>query len=122
MNPEIKEKWLKALRSGEYKQGRGSLQKSGNRFCCLGVLCDLYQKEHPTSFWDKDHPTSFWDGYKFVISEGRIRTALPPQKVLDWAGMVDVFYIDNNSLQNLASKNDEGASFKQIADIIEKHF
>lgn len=37
MNPEIKRKWVKALLSGKYKQGRFNLKSSG-RFCCLGVL------------------------------------------------------------------------------------
>ena len=40
MKPEIKKQWVQALRSGEYKQGRGQL-KQGATFCCLGVLCDL---------------------------------------------------------------------------------
>ena len=34
-------KWCKALRSGKYKQGKGSLQsKKGH--CCLGVACELF--------------------------------------------------------------------------------
>jgi hypothetical protein len=37
MNPELKKKWVKALRSGEYKQGRGYLANKG-KYCCLGVL------------------------------------------------------------------------------------
>jgi hypothetical protein len=44
MNKEIADKWIEALRSGEYEQGIASLQ-SGGRFCCLGVLCDLAIKE-----------------------------------------------------------------------------
>lgn len=35
---EFKEKWVAALRSGEYKQGTGYL-KNGNCYCCLGVAC-----------------------------------------------------------------------------------
>lgn len=31
-------KWLQALRSGEYKQGRGQLQ-TFKGYCCLGVAC-----------------------------------------------------------------------------------
>lgn len=34
----FKTKWLKALRSGEYKQGRGQLCIQ-DRYCCLGVAC-----------------------------------------------------------------------------------
>lgn len=44
MEPEWKEKWIAALRSGEYKQGYGRLCtiKDGSReYCCLGVLCDV---------------------------------------------------------------------------------
>ena len=36
---EFKEKWLAALRSGEYKQGSGLLLDSSNNYCCLGVAC-----------------------------------------------------------------------------------
>lgn len=35
---EFAEKWIAALRSGEYKQGEGSLF-DGDSYCCLGVGC-----------------------------------------------------------------------------------
>jgi hypothetical protein len=34
-------KWVKALRSGKYKQSKGSLQVYGG-FCCLGVACSVF--------------------------------------------------------------------------------
>ena len=37
MRPEIKEKWVGALRSGQYKQCRNELH-DGEGYCCLGVL------------------------------------------------------------------------------------
>lgn len=40
MNQEIKQKWVEALRSGKYKQGKRVL-RSGDKFCCLGVLCEV---------------------------------------------------------------------------------
>ena len=40
MDPKLKRKWLAALRSGKYLQGRNRLRR-GNRFCCLGVLADV---------------------------------------------------------------------------------
>src|ERR1700680_3265817 len=50
MKLTITKKWVKALRSGKYKQHRGDLVgPKGNSFCCLGVLTDLYCKEFPTS-------------------------------------------------------------------------
>lgn len=49
--------WIAALRSGKYKQGRKTLV-SGDRYCCLGVLCDIAKKEFKlkrtvTGFVDK---------------------------------------------------------------------
>ena len=45
MDPELKARWVAALRSGRYKQGIGALCYVGNsgerRFCCLGVLADI---------------------------------------------------------------------------------
>lgn len=40
MDAELKRKWVEALRSGEYEQGRLKLNSHG-RYCCLGVLCDV---------------------------------------------------------------------------------
>ncbi len=40
MTQELKDKWVAALRSGKYQQGTIHLQHD-NRFCCLGVLCEV---------------------------------------------------------------------------------
>jgi len=49
MDPELKRKWIKALRSGKYKQGRGQLwRKSDNSYCCLGVLEAIQGNMTPT--------------------------------------------------------------------------
>lgn len=43
-------KWIKALRSRKYKQGRGHLcrvQANGKEnYCCLGVACEIFKKEY----------------------------------------------------------------------------
>lgn len=41
MDAGLKTKWIEALRSGNYQQGRGTLKDEEGRFCCLGVLCDV---------------------------------------------------------------------------------
>ena len=43
MKEEIKTKWLKALRSGEYTQAGTLICETGGQrsFCCLGVLNDI---------------------------------------------------------------------------------
>ena len=50
MIKELKQLWIDALRSGEFKQGKEQLRSANNtRFCCLGVLRELIKpgdKEH----------------------------------------------------------------------------
>lgn len=41
MDKKIARKWTEALRSGEYRQGKGTLKTKNGRYCCLGVLCDI---------------------------------------------------------------------------------
>jgi hypothetical protein len=50
MNPEVKARWVAALRSGEYLQGTSTL-RIGDQFCCLGVLCDIYSAERGGGNW-----------------------------------------------------------------------
>ena len=43
LDKKIKANWIKALLSGDYKQGSAAL-RNGNKkggFCCLGVLADI---------------------------------------------------------------------------------
>ncbi len=121
MNKRIKTKWLKALRSGNYKQGKSVLHSAGKRdgnhkYCCLGVLCDLYLKEN------KQKWTEFPDdrlGKVFSVSKTSDDTAVLSGKVKRWAGLKESnpTVLDYHSLAGI---NDDGYSFKQIADIIEE--
>lgn len=53
MDPILKAKWIAALRSGKYVQGKGYLHKitkgKEHMFCCLGVLCEVaeFPKDEP---------------------------------------------------------------------------
>lgn len=43
LDPKFKRRWVKALRSGKYKQGHGQLKDVGsNTYCCLGVAAEVY--------------------------------------------------------------------------------
>ena len=43
---EIKELWLSALKSGQYKHGKGRLRIDDTevKHCCLGVLCEIHPR------------------------------------------------------------------------------
>lgn len=45
MKAELKAKWVEALRSGKYEQGHSALRNHDNKFCCLGVLCDVVRPD-----------------------------------------------------------------------------
>ena len=40
MDKALKNTWVKALRSGKYRQGTGRLMRMNRYYCCLGVLAD----------------------------------------------------------------------------------
>jgi hypothetical protein len=118
MNPQVRDLWVAALRSGDYKQGRGQLRKN-DRYCCLGVLCDLHRIETGLGKW-------IVDTYKTDKSAAGIRDYLP-QTVVQWAGLeernssVDSFLRETNPTVNgnaLSRLNDDGSTFAQIADLI----
>lgn len=118
LKPAIKRRWLKALRGGEYQQGRNALvqtdPKYGEGFCCLGVLCDLIEN-------DKNRPGRGWNhsninGWAF---DGN--TGLLTPKTRDY-----VFKEPTTQarLNPLIKRNDgvhfRKHSFEEIADIIEE--
>lgn len=121
MNPDVKTKWVAALRSGEYKQGTEHLH-SGDSFCCLGVLCDLYAKEHPANGkWELVRN----DVFEFRNAAGVGAVQILPRDVVKWAKLPD----SNPMIRRLspprifhciADLNDDGMSFSDIADLIEK--
>jgi len=66
MPKKLRDKWVKALRSGEYGQTKGTLTNGKGGFCCLGVLqhvasggsCEVYDgtfRACPTPKWYSDN-------------------------------------------------------------------
>lgn len=122
MNADIKKAWLEALRSGDYTQAKEYLRvssDSGDGFCCLGVLCDLHRKMTGQGKWAQVHGV---EGPRigYIVAGGDHSTSVLPQEVREWAGLPVNTGIDVNG-GHLASLNDDGTSFKEIADIIEQH-
>lgn len=109
MNKNAK-KWVKALRSGKYSQGRRWLLKDG-RYCCLGVACQL-AIESGVDVSVKKHPLC--DGVTvFDKNDGFL-----PEQVSKWLGLLS-FDGRFKRIESLTSRNDKGATFSEIADLIE---
>lgn len=120
--------WVEALRSGEYEQTRGILTRINSDeepvgHCCLGVACDLAVKAgviEPGKPIGKNgvHPRLRYGEPGFSDDLG-----LPPA-VQRWLNVRDGdgrFVTIENGEQFLSSLNDEGATFTEIAAIIEEN-
>ena len=127
MHEHIKKLWVDALRSGNYQQGLGQL-RCGDTYCCLGVLCDLHDRDQGGPGWDDKDQT-------YLRCD-----ALLPGEVAKWAGTIaddsdfalgefnvslpdcsldDPSFADHE--YDLTEVNDNGFSFLQIADLIEQN-
>lgn len=118
MPASVKNKWLKALRSGKYEQGQGELytaptDKTQPQFCCLGVL------EHCLTGgveFDCDDIESLGYPSKAFMEDFNI------QFVDDTGDMVGNphFMYAGELIAASELNDDKELTFKQIANIIEK--
>ena len=110
MNKRIKNRWIKALRSGEYVQGTDALVTATDagydKFCCLGVLCDVLGLEF-VARKDPDYP---------LLLAGTRQAGNLPRKMRDELG------INRSQHMELIDMNDRlRYNFEEIADWISKN-
>lgn len=128
---ENRKKWVEALRSDKYEQTTGFLKRN-NGYCCLGVLCDLAGEEFVPRSSVYAEPGTFEihlgkDEYGCFHGEALDAT----QKAMDFVGLrtdigsFEQVHGDDGEIigehTTLADENDAGASFSEIADIIESN-
>lgn len=124
MNPEVKDKWIKALRSEEYPQTDSCL-KDDKGFCCLGVLTDLAIKDGILGDWFQlDDDTNSWAVTSTEDGISWDETAILPHQVAQWAGLESrnpmILPPDEEYHCPISDPNDSGVPFSKIADIIEE--
>lgn len=142
MKPAIKQLWIDALRSGDYRQGRGCLSADG-KFCCLGVLTDLAVKAGVVQIFDEDQigRVSYRSIGSNDVPEVGIYAIMPA--VAEWAGIeagdefpvmplprpfetprMDADGFGVSVIRKSLVQLNDGAryDFNQIADVIEEQF
>lgn len=120
MRSSVKKEWIAALRSGDYIQGTGKLNRNGE-YCCLGILCDIAVKQGVIKESIDRQDGDILHRYDYSV-------AVLPRKVAAWAGMNVHEFSDwevvglqiGNYATTLANLNDSGSRFETIADIIEE--
>lgn len=103
LKPEFKELWLQALRSGKFEQGSGALRLTDHgkeKYCCLGVACVITDEY----IYDEDifPKPEVW--FSWFVNEAKYH-----------------FMAANDLKHKLASMNDVGVSFADIATYIEEN-
>lgn len=105
----LKEEWIKALRSGEYKQVSGYMRWEAHGqayYCALGVLCEVAMNRNP---------------YKFVWSLGGRSPAhcYDPGNPMTSVEFGLEIGLTEWQVRNIIKANDgDELSFARIADII----
>ena len=135
MNNELLQIWVDALRSGQFKQGTGTLRNSDDEYCCLGVLCQLSelgtwkardtgsleyiinnQQNTSTSYLPKEVATllNLPEEFIYAYADSAVDIQLPSELLtLKDAG---------RDFEKLSDLNDTGITFPIIASLIENAF
>lgn len=106
-------RWVKALESGRYKQGRFMLKSADNEYCCLGVACNVAKQDLKLR-WE----TKLYRGSLGIIGKDvTYKTAALPPRVRKWLGISTAFE------EKLMTMNDShNLTFKEIAAVIRKKY
>ena len=108
--PELKRKWVKALRSGKYTQGFGYLKAKASdpinkdTHCCLGVLGEILPKE------------------KYFYMKGKRVLNFTDGEILSVCRISPFVALNEKTEIKLMEMNDKKSmSFSEIADWIEEN-
>lgn len=89
-NKKVIEKWVTALESGEYDQGRGYLN-TNTGLCCLGVLCELAVQDGVINPGVKERGFVAYEDPRDVEVNGSYNDKpydqMPPPAVMEWVGL-----------------------------------
>lgn len=132
-DPELKARWLEALRSGEYKQSDSRLRNptadGGFAYCCLGVLCNLIDPDG----WGVKYTSSWWHDRDPCSGEtrGRDRSVLPSslaRRIFEYPEGIRTPSLTavriesyDDGREHIAGLNDAGMTFADLADLIEEY-
>lgn len=117
------DRWIEALRSGRYPQGRDRLctkdAVKGRQYCCLGVAGDILVQDGDAVWVDREYhsgPLLAMDGVTYSTDLG------PGYEELDGPPPGSKFGLDSHDIESLIVLNDvEKLSFAEIADHIEQN-
>jgi len=123
INKRAMKQWIKALRSGKYKQGSGRLvrlvQRGGEEYCCMGVACEIFMTTK------KGKSVLKKDSGRYIYGADRESYGMPVC-VSKWLGLDRGEHSDDvktKHTDSIVNWNDNlNMTFNQIADELELTF
>jgi hypothetical protein len=132
LSPEVKERWIEALLSGNYLQTiqklKATISDDKVGYCCLGVLCEIenvpnrrvYDNINNRDRFEFEFNDQFFSNSSldFGWAQKRGMNSSIGEFVIFFELFGEKFY----QVLSLASLNDDGFTFEQIADVIDYFF
>ena len=116
----IVKKLIDNLRSGKYKQGKNVLHSiDRGEYCCLGVACETYFDEMMSMEFGEVNLGKYGNVTTYNGQDTKL-----PSDVQKLFGFLSSYGSHRNGETNLAltSLNDDGRTFKDIADVLEQNY
>lgn len=118
--------WIKALRSGRYKQAQNELKDNEGEYCCLGVACTISKLGR----WDEYNVYIVHKGEaSYDIAEGHLSNVvaawygLTTNPTLPFGDRPRGELAGRAKLTDATTANDDLCwNFKQIADALEERY
>lgn len=125
MNQKVKRQWVNLIANKNTKMTKYSLtDKTNTRFCVLGLLCILYQKDTKDGTWEQ---SDFGD-IRFKTKNEKYPSALHlSEDVIRWAGLkegnLSCTFINKKGFEScLSQMNDYGATRAKLIETIKENF
>src|SRR5687768_1019779 len=125
INEDNFDAFLEALRSGEYTQGRMTLENRQGEFCCLGVACHLAWQDGQIDREMRSWGQAAYGGFNSVLPEAvAVWLGLPESNLVDGTSAFDVAFFkqgfNGHNNETAVGWNDSlNKSFAEIADAFE---
>lgn len=123
MKPEIKQKWLDALRSGEYNHGTIALKRTREgghlQHCALGVLCEVHSQATGEQWRILNTNLAAEFRYYYYGFSGSLHS-----DVVLWAGLEDDFapFTDDKGQRcTVCRVNDTTENYDAAIEAIERY-
>jgi hypothetical protein len=125
MKPDIASKLIAALESGEFKHCPHRLHE-GNRFCVIGVLCELYRRETGDGTWapfdDEPGVYMFYGGDDFCPQRSGATESVERWAGLDSpTGLIEPEGGDWSEARSLADENDNAEDYSLAIEFLNQH-